>query len=278
MLNKLRTLAVVSKYTELYCKIIVNAENRIKFSGCERHHIVPKSIWAEGSKLKKNIVHLTPREHYICHRLLVKIVLSDDDRNKMHSALWLMVNAGSLIANTSKVYEQAKLNKSLAMQVQWQDPAYRAKVIANRQWFYNSEEQKEANRQRALGKPKEQLDKFIQAGSKAGKKIRDADPKAWVDKSMGSKEGRERAKQSCQTAEFREFCKSRELSKPVADRQKLAKQGQQALVDKCGGKDAYRKMLSDRIKGRKAYVHPVTGQVKIARECPEGFILKKGRQ
>ena len=278
MLDKLRTFVTVSKYTDLYCKIIDSVKGRVKFAGCERHHIVPKSIWAGGTKLKKNISYLTPREHYLCHRLLAKIMVSSENAAKMHSALWLMVNAGNIVARTSRVYEQAKQNKSSAMRVQWQDPAYRASVIANRQWFYRSEEQKEANRQRGLAKPKEQLDKFIQAGSEAGKKVRDADPKAWVARSMGSSKGRKRAKESCQTAEFKEFCKTRELSKSVEDRQKLAKQGQQALVNKCGGEDAYRKMLSERIKGRKAYIHPVTGQVKITRECPEGFVLKKGKR
>ena len=118
--------------------------------------------------------------------------------------------------------------------------------------------------------------KFVQAGAQGGKKVRDADPKAWVAQSMGTEENRKKAKQSCQTDEFREFCKHRELSKSVEDRQKLAKQGQQALVEKCGGEEAYRKMLSDRIKGRKAYINPVTGQVKVAYECPNGFVPKKG--
>ena len=280
MLGKLLLIANDSKYTTWYTAIITKAKTRNLETSYERHHILPRSLAPEHASDKTNIVRLTYREHFVCHALLVRMLVNKEHRNKMSYALWRLLHKrrhDGMVVNSVQ-YAMAKSAYSAAMAELWQDPAYRAKVIANRQWFYNSEEQKEANRQRALGKPKEQLDKFIQAGSKAGKKIRDADTKAWVAKSMGSKEGRERAKQSCQTAEFREFCKSRELSKPVADRQKLAKQGQQALVDKCGGEDAYRKMLSDRIKGRKAYVHPVTGQVKITRECPEGFVLKKGRQ
>ena len=38
---------------------------------CERHHIVPKSIG--GLNTDDNLVNLLPKEHFIAHRLLVKI-------------------------------------------------------------------------------------------------------------------------------------------------------------------------------------------------------------
>lgn len=277
MLDKLQSLSNNSKYTAWYFSIITRAKDRELSTGYERHHIVPKSLVPEYAADKDNIVRLTYREHFICHALLVRMLINKEHRNKMAYALWRLLHKrkhdGGIV--NSVQYEMARSAYSAAMTELWKDPTYKAKVVASRKWFYNSEEQKEANRQRALAKPKEHKEAFVRAGAEAGKKIRDADPKAWVAQSMGTEENRKKAKQSCQTDEFREFCKHRELSKSVEDRQKLAKQGQQALVEKCGGEEAYRKMLSDRIKGRKAYINPVTGQVKVAYECPNGFVPKK---
>lgn len=55
---------------KLYYKIIGNRINNPleKDIYGENHHIIPKSLG--GSNLKKNIVRLTAREHYICHYLL----------------------------------------------------------------------------------------------------------------------------------------------------------------------------------------------------------------
>ena len=259
MLTKLINIANSSKYTTIYCKIIMNAQKTvdiystraakkreaIRLKGyVEAHHIIPRSIESKYIKDSNNLVYLTPKEHYICHLLLTKMFNSKVYTTKMLFAF-------------TRVSSKHKIKAAM----------------------FNTIKSKhaEANRQKAIKAMQDPVtkDKFIKAGAEAGKKIRDADPKAWVSQSMGSKEGRKRAKQSCQTSEFREFCKNRELSKATEDRQKLAKQGQQALVDKCGGEEAYRKMLSDRIKGRKAYVHPITGQVKITYECPDGFVPKK---
>ena len=67
-----------NKYSKCYYRIIGHRKNN-PFNGyTERHHIVPKSLG--GSNKKENIVALTAREHFICHRLLVKMTLG---RNKM---------------------------------------------------------------------------------------------------------------------------------------------------------------------------------------------------
>ena len=62
-------------YKKIYDNIINKAksENRVKYKGFyyERHHIIPKCLG--GSNLKENLVLLTPKEHYICHKLLVEI-------------------------------------------------------------------------------------------------------------------------------------------------------------------------------------------------------------
>jgi hypothetical protein len=80
-----------NKYTKWYFRIINSKKERIFDRGeyFEKHHIIPKSIG--GSNVKDNIIKLTAKEHFICHRLLVKMT---DGRKKvkMSYALRCMIN------------------------------------------------------------------------------------------------------------------------------------------------------------------------------------------
>jgi hypothetical protein len=62
-------------HQKVYDAIIHKAksENRIKHSGIyyEEHHIIPRCI--DGNNHKDNLVLLTAREHFICHKLLTYI-------------------------------------------------------------------------------------------------------------------------------------------------------------------------------------------------------------
>ena len=267
-----------SKYATWYCSIVAKAATRQHVKGNERHHIVPKSICPEGAKLQSNIVSLTPREHFICHMLLPKILINTEHINKMGFALWRLTHKrkqdGAIL--TGRQYECARRLYITSLKQLWETEKFRATQSEARAWFYNDPAQKEVNRQRTLEQMQDPVTRsnFVQAGTSAAKKVRDADPKAWVANSMGSEEGKAKAKQSCQTEEFRQACSARELNKPIEERQKLAKLGQQAFMEKCGGEEAYRKVLSDRMKGRQRYVNPETGKMRITYECPEGFILK----
>ena len=79
-----------NKYTKWYYKIIENRQsNPIEGVIVEKHHIVPKSLG--GSNKKKNIVSLTPKEHFICHLLLVKMT-EGKDKMKMSYAIRCMAN------------------------------------------------------------------------------------------------------------------------------------------------------------------------------------------
>lgn len=65
-----------NKYTKCYFKIIHNAISlgrSKKEDYFENHHIIPKCDPFNGSNDKDNLVLLTPKEHYICHLLLVKM-------------------------------------------------------------------------------------------------------------------------------------------------------------------------------------------------------------
>jgi hypothetical protein len=76
-----------SKYTNWYNAIIVSARASPPSSG-ERHHIIPKSMG--GSNDQENLVLLTTRQHFICHKLLIKMT-SGHLRYKMISAFSYMV-------------------------------------------------------------------------------------------------------------------------------------------------------------------------------------------
>lgn len=67
-------------YQRIYDSIIYNAKHleldrkqqkKLKLNYFERHHIIPKCM--NGDNSKDNLVLLTAKEHYICHRLLCKI-------------------------------------------------------------------------------------------------------------------------------------------------------------------------------------------------------------
>jgi hypothetical protein len=97
-----------SKYSKYYYNIIANAKSRAFAENIytEKHHIIPKSLG--GSNSASNLVRLTAREHFICHRLLVRITIGQA-RNKMVHALWRMCNSlKSDYKVTSKTYETAR--------------------------------------------------------------------------------------------------------------------------------------------------------------------------
>lgn len=97
-------------YTKIYNQIIERAQNRKVDGYVEKHHIVPKCMG--GLDVKENIVKLTAREHFICHRLLCEIY---PENTKLWYALWLMVigknrkNSLNPYILSSRTYESLKL-------------------------------------------------------------------------------------------------------------------------------------------------------------------------
>jgi hypothetical protein len=73
-------------WQRIYDNIIKKAQDREidPELSYERHHIVPRSLG--GSDEVDNLVALTPREHFLCHALLVKLT-EGHDRHKMLYAL-----------------------------------------------------------------------------------------------------------------------------------------------------------------------------------------------
>lgn len=81
---------IQNKYQSLYFKIINVAKARLTEGYTEKHHIIPKSMG--GGDYEENLVKLTAREHFICHRLLPKFVKSSAHKAKLSHAYWAMCN------------------------------------------------------------------------------------------------------------------------------------------------------------------------------------------
>lgn len=101
---------VHNKYLKYYFNLIEKRrQNPVTDGIIESHHIIPKSMG--GSNKKENLINLSAREHYIAHKLLVKIT-SDESKSKMIHALWGMCNRCINDPNysylSSKRYESAR--------------------------------------------------------------------------------------------------------------------------------------------------------------------------
>ena len=95
-------------YQRVYDQIINRARIRVLVGYKERHHILPKCLG--GLDEADNLVNLTAREHFICHRLLTR--LHPDSKSLAH-AFWMMCNKRSSnqkrYTPTSKEYQEARL-------------------------------------------------------------------------------------------------------------------------------------------------------------------------
>lgn len=96
-----------NKYTKRYNTIIKRAQHR-EDAGTytETHHIIPKSLGGDDSP--DNLVKLTPREHYICHALLPKMV-SGQAVHKMYAAFNMMHIGHDGRRYTGQLYEYYKV-------------------------------------------------------------------------------------------------------------------------------------------------------------------------
>ena len=90
-----------------YIKLINNAkkENREKDKKYfEKHHILPKSMFKKWRYKKRNLVLLTPEEHYFAHYLLYLIY----NNREMANAFWFMLNSTNFEYN-EELYKEVRL-------------------------------------------------------------------------------------------------------------------------------------------------------------------------
>lgn len=111
-------------YQTVYNSIIYNAKNMSRFKTdktyYEIHHILPRCLM--GSDEESNLVLLTAKEHFICHKLLTKI---HPKNNSLRHAYWMMCTVTSSNQSRYKVpsssYERAKKDISEIRSKNWKD-------------------------------------------------------------------------------------------------------------------------------------------------------------
>lgn len=107
-----------NKYTKYYFLIINNSKNRTK-QYSEKHHIIPRSFG--GTDDSENLVDLTPREHFICHMLLTKMVEKDSPEwHKMVKAVTMFKMSPSDKYDryiNSRLYETIRQDFMISMSV-----------------------------------------------------------------------------------------------------------------------------------------------------------------
>lgn len=150
-----------NKYSKWYYSIIFNAgSTKDSSTYLEKHHIIPKSLG--GNNTTNNLVLLTPREHFLCHLLLTKMV-ERKDKGKMCFAFKMMLCKTKKHKRdyriTSRIYEYSKksfsesmkslwadperrLKMSIRMKKQWNNPKYRDSVISGSKKYWEDPEQR----------------------------------------------------------------------------------------------------------------------------------------
>lgn len=100
-------------YKNIHDSIINRAKERELSGYLEKHHIIPKCLG--GNNDKSNLVKLTPKEHYLIHKILIRIY---PEEYKLAYALFQMClkskNTSERMTCSAKQYEEAKLLMSKA--------------------------------------------------------------------------------------------------------------------------------------------------------------------
>lgn len=113
---KLSSLCSNSKYLKWYISLVTHTYPKTEYT--EKHHILPKSLG--GDNLRENIIRIPARVHYICHKLLVRMVTDSKDKKKMIHALNMLAKANNSHQHryhiSSKEYEsiRKKLSESMS--------------------------------------------------------------------------------------------------------------------------------------------------------------------
>ena len=174
----------MSKYTKWYNQIIDRAKGRILEPPFERHHIRPRSLG--GTDDRENIAFITPREHFICHWLLIKMT-TGEDHYKMLNALRMMraENPGQKRYKTkitARVYESLKVEYSRLQ-------SERIRGEKNPMWGKtHSEEARRAIREKNTGKKLTEDQIARQVAAQTGRK-RAPFSEEWRSKMAESKRG-----------------------------------------------------------------------------------------
>lgn len=131
-------LFIENKYTVWYFKIINNRTTNTVNGYTEKHHIVPKSLGGSDDTL--NLVRLTPREHYICHLLLIRMTSGSSKVKMVHAAssysYWTTKNHNRKFKLNSRTVNQLKIARQQHLKVEMNKPKnlLRSSEAARKLW------------------------------------------------------------------------------------------------------------------------------------------------
>lgn len=129
---------IQNKYTNWYYAIVSSPAAKQKNDGDHCHHIIPESFfinrarkgppgWIEGDPDHvDNIAYLSPREHFICHKLLIKMT-QGKAKSKMIHGLQIILAKHVDHKMTGRQYELLSRDLSIALKNFW-TPEERSKA------------------------------------------------------------------------------------------------------------------------------------------------------
>lgn len=175
---------IKNKYYDIYFSLIEKRKHMPlskKECYCESHHILPRSMG--GSDDEGNLVNLTPREHYVAHRLLTKIT-EGQDYYKMMWALHRMIYGNTEVLS-SKMYE--KFRTEWSKFISENHPSK-----ANPEWAKNLSEAVSGHWENNVERRQQTSDRFRNTIDK----IRHQDPEAFLkEQRRRSKVGAQKSKE-----------------------------------------------------------------------------------
>ena len=119
-----------NKYTKTYYSIINNAKSRVTEGYTEKHHIIPRSLGGDDSA--DNLVVLTAREHFICHRLLINMTVDAERRSMSHALRMMTAHSPNQSSNrylpSGIIYEHLKILMNTASKGRPCSPETREKI------------------------------------------------------------------------------------------------------------------------------------------------------
>jgi hypothetical protein len=222
-------------YEKIYQQLIDRAITRTLTGYKERHHIVPKCMGGDNSKL--NLVDLTAREHFIAHKLLCEIYPNTD---KLQYALWMMINcktSNRTYKISSREYAAAKKFVASQMSLKMKDVP-------------KSEEHRRKNSQSKIGKLKSAATCKKMSDSFKGRKFSDETRNKLSIANTGNTHSSETRQKIGEASKGRIL--STEARKKISD----AKKGKLFSND-------HRKKLSDAKKGKPGRRHSEETKQKI---------------
>lgn len=140
-------------YQRIYNQIIEYAKIRQLEGYKEKHHILPKCLG--GLNDKENLVELTAREHFLCHRLLCEIYPKNE---KLKHALFLMSIGKQKTKDkhyiiSSRVYERLKQEYSQMLTGKKHSEETKQKMSKSSKGIKKSEETKQKMSEGRKGHP-----------------------------------------------------------------------------------------------------------------------------